>query len=158
MKQSTQKLFESYLEIVNEKDEWYEYTLLTSNGNKLINQIKKSRGIDLKSSKIRKVDGKDEVWVQSVMTASEIKNELDGVIKVVRESINEGDGDSKVENKDELKELAMSMAKKAFGDDLDITKVDSVVKKAIDDNTKDGTTDWEAASGMVITIFSDEEN
>ena len=63
------------------------------------------------------------------------------------------DGDGKVENKDELMSLATSLAKNVHGD-VDKEKVSNIVDEAIEDNTKDGTTDWKAASGFITGVYT----
>lgn len=65
--------------------------------------------------------------------------------------------DSKVSSRSELRQLAMTMAKKAFGKDkVDEKKIDGMVDNAIKDATdEDGkTTDWEKASGIIVGSFN----
>ena len=61
------------------------------------------------------------------------------------------DGDGKIESKEELKSYAMTLAKKAFGDDVDASKVNGIVDKAI----KDSKGNWETAAGMVTGSFNE---
>ena len=63
--------------------------------------------------------------------------------------------EAKVSSEADLKELVLVMAKKAFGDKVDMAKVDGMVANAIKDNTKDGEIDWKAASGQAIGGFNE---
>ena len=58
------------------------------------------------------------------------------------------------QTEEELKELAMAYAKKAFGDDVDESKVDDIVKNAIEKSTKDGKTDFKSASGIIFNSYN----
>lgn len=80
----------------------------------------------------------------------DIKNIVDGSFKLQESD----DGDGKVESKEELLSLAMTMAKKAFGDKVDSEKVKGVVDNAI----KDSSGDWEKASGIVVGSFNESVN
>jgi hypothetical protein len=65
------------------------------------------------------------------------------------------DTDDKVESKAELKKYTTMMAKKAFGDEVDMSKVDSMVDNAIKKATKDGKVDWETAAGIITGSFNE---
>lgn len=79
----------------------------------------------------------------------DIKDIVDGSFKLDEAKVDDGDG--KVESKEELLSLAMTMAKKAFGDKVDSEKVKGVVDNAI----KDSGGDWEKASGIVVGSFNE---
>ena len=79
----------------------------------------------------------------------DIKDIVDGSFKLDEAKVDDGDG--KVESKEELLSLAMTMAKKALGDKVDSEKVKGVVDNAI----KDSNGDWEKASGIVVGSFNE---
>jgi hypothetical protein len=82
----------------------------------------------------------------------DIKDIVDGSFKLDEAKVDDGDG--KVESKEELLSLAMTMAKKAFGDKVDSEKVKGVVDNAI----KDSNGDWKKASGIVVGSFNESVN
>jgi len=72
-------------------------------------------------------------------------------VKLVERVIAEADdGDGKVESKEELKTYAMTLAKKAFGDDVDEGKIDDMVDNAIEKSEGD----WEKAAGIITGSFN----
>jgi hypothetical protein len=66
--------------------------------------------------------------------------------KITEEKITEGS----VASKEDLMEYAMTLGKKAFGDDLDEKKIKGIVDKAI----KDSDGDWAKAAGFVTGSFN----
>jgi hypothetical protein len=65
---------------------------------------------------------------------------------ISEEKVTEGS----VASKEDLMEYAMTLGKKAFGDDLDEKKIKGIVDKAI----KDSDGDWEKAAGFVTGSFN----
>jgi len=65
---------------------WTEYTVQTKDGKKLQALLKKTSGVNLKSDKIDKVNGLDELWIQSSMTPKQLQDEFSDIVKVVKES------------------------------------------------------------------------